>query len=62
MRSLPREAREERRRQVINLRKRGWAYDEIADHTDLSRTGAISASGMRLMARRPCATNPVGAR
>ncbi|MDN7675872.1 IS630 family transposase, partial [Burkholderia oklahomensis] len=33
MRSLPREAREERRRQVINLRKRGWTYDEIADHT-----------------------------
>ncbi|WP_080492205.1 IS630 family transposase [Burkholderia ubonensis] len=41
MRSLPREAREERRRQVINLRRRGWTYDEIAEHTDLSRTGVF---------------------
>ncbi|KVD54273.1 hypothetical protein WI86_10325 [Burkholderia ubonensis] len=41
MRSLPCEAREERRRQVISLRKRGWTYDEIADHTELSRTGVF---------------------
>ncbi|WP_332451928.1 helix-turn-helix domain-containing protein, partial [Burkholderia ubonensis] len=41
MRSLPREAREERRRQVINLRNRGWTYDEIAEHTDLSGTGVF---------------------
>ncbi|WP_208450851.1 hypothetical protein, partial [Burkholderia ambifaria] len=27
MRSFPREAREERRRQVIGLRERGWTYD-----------------------------------
>ncbi|WP_374955262.1 helix-turn-helix domain-containing protein [Burkholderia cepacia] len=37
MRSHSREARDERRRQVINLRKRGWTYDEITEHTDLSR-------------------------
>jgi len=41
MRSLPREAREERRRRVIGLRERGWTYDEIADHTNLSRTGVF---------------------
>ncbi|KAF1015282.1 MAG: IS630 family transposase ISCARN25 [Burkholderia gladioli] len=41
MRSLPREAREERRRQVINLRTRGWTYEEIAKHTNLSRTGVF---------------------
>ncbi|KAF1003540.1 MAG: IS630 family transposase ISCARN25 [Burkholderia gladioli] len=41
MRSLPREAREKRRRQVINLRRRGWTYDEIAEHTNLSRTGVF---------------------
>ncbi|WP_323074183.1 IS630 family transposase [Mycetohabitans endofungorum] len=41
MRTLPREAREERRRQVIGLRERGWTYEEIADHTNLSRTGVF---------------------
>ncbi|PPT83349.1 hypothetical protein XthCFBP4691_16775 [Xanthomonas theicola] len=41
MRSLPREAREERRRQAIDLRKRGWTYEEIAEQTDLSRTGVF---------------------
>ncbi|MFC6841310.1 winged helix-turn-helix domain-containing protein [Xanthomonas theicola] len=41
MRSLPREAREERRRQAIALRKRGWTYEEIAEQTDLSRTGVF---------------------
>ncbi|KAF1003042.1 MAG: hypothetical protein E5299_02548 [Burkholderia gladioli] len=39
MRSLLREACEARRRQVIHLRTRGWIYDEIAEHTNLSRTG-----------------------
>ncbi|XDJ35330.1 MAG: hypothetical protein V3Q69_09225 [Burkholderia sp.] len=24
---------------MINLRTRGWTYDEIAEHTNLSRTG-----------------------
>ncbi|KAF1016480.1 MAG: hypothetical protein E5299_00548 [Burkholderia gladioli] len=41
MRSLPRAAREERQRQVINLRTRGWIYDEIAEHTNLSCTGVF---------------------
>ncbi|XDJ35244.1 MAG: helix-turn-helix domain-containing protein [Burkholderia sp.] len=41
MRSLPREALEERRRQVINLRTRGWTYDEIAEHMNLSRTSVF---------------------
>ncbi|QRR11826.1 IS630 family transposase (plasmid) [Burkholderia sp. MS455] len=41
MRSLPREAREERRRQVIALREGGMTYDEIAQLTDLSRTGVF---------------------
>ncbi|MEX3592957.1 MAG: helix-turn-helix domain-containing protein [Burkholderia sp.] len=42
MRLLPREACEEQRRQVINLRRRGWTYDEIAEHTNLSRTGVFN--------------------
>ncbi|KAF1011144.1 MAG: hypothetical protein E5299_01483 [Burkholderia gladioli] len=41
MRSLPREASEERPRQVINLRRRGWIYDEIAEYANLARTGAF---------------------
>ncbi|MEX3592556.1 MAG: helix-turn-helix domain-containing protein [Burkholderia sp.] len=39
MRSLPREEREERRRQMISLRTLGWTYNEIVKHTNLSRTG-----------------------
>jgi transposase len=41
MRSLSREARHEKRVQVIRLRKAGRAYDEIATLTGLSRTGAF---------------------
>ncbi|KAF1009847.1 MAG: hypothetical protein E5299_01841 [Burkholderia gladioli] len=41
MRALLHEAREERRRQVINLRRRNCTYDEIAEHTNLSRTGVF---------------------
>ena len=41
MRSLPREARHERRVQVIRLRKAGRTYDEIAAQTGLSRTGVF---------------------
>lgn len=37
MRSLPREARQGRRVQVIRLRAAGYAYDEIAAQTGLSR-------------------------
>ena len=42
MRSLSREARHERRVQVIRLRKAGNTYDEIAALTGLSRTGVFS--------------------
>ena len=41
MRSLPREARHERRVQVVRLRKAGKTYDEIAVLTGLSRTGVF---------------------
>jgi transposase len=41
MRSLSREARHERRVQVIRLRKAGRTYDEIATLTGLSRTGVF---------------------
>lgn len=42
MRSLSREARHERRVQVIQLRKAGRTYDEIAARTGLSRTGVFN--------------------
>jgi transposase len=41
MRSLSRDARHERRVQVIRLRKAGRTYDEIAAQTGLSRTGVF---------------------
>lgn len=41
MRSLSRQARHERRVQVIRLRKAGLTYDEIAAQTGLSRTGVF---------------------
>jgi transposase len=39
MRKLPAAAQEERRRQVIGLRRRGLTYGEIAGQVGLSRTG-----------------------
>ena len=42
MRSLSREARHERRVQVIRLRKAGNTYDKIAALTGLSRTGVVN--------------------
>lgn len=42
MRSLSREARHERRVQVIRMRKAGYSYDEIAQQTGLSRTGVFN--------------------
>lgn len=42
MRSLTREARHERRVQVIRLRKAGNTYEEIAALTGLSRTGVFN--------------------
>jgi len=41
MRSLPREARHERRVQVIRLRAAGYTYEAIAEQTGLSRTGVF---------------------
>ena len=41
MRSLSRDARHERRVQVVRLRKAGRTYDEIAVLTGLSRTGVF---------------------
>jgi transposase len=41
MRSLSREARHERRVQVIRLRKAGRRYNEVAAQTGLSRTGVF---------------------
>ncbi len=41
MRSLSREARHERRVQVIRLREAGQTYDAIAAQTGLSRTGVF---------------------
>lgn len=41
MRSLSDDARYERRVKVIQLRKAGWTYDEIASQTGLSRTGVF---------------------
>ena len=42
MRSLSREARHERRVQVIRLRKAGQTYEQIAEQTGLSRTGVFN--------------------
>lgn len=59
MRSLPREARHERRVQVIRLRKVGHTYDEIAAQTGLSRTGVFDickrhqASGAKALRDAP---------
>src|ERR1700675_1801500 len=41
MRSLSRDARHERRVQVIRLRKARYTYEEIATQTGLSRTGVF---------------------
>lgn len=41
MRKLSFEAREERRRHVVGLRRRGWTYEAIAEATGLSRTGVF---------------------
>ena len=42
MRSLPRDARHERRVQVVRLRKAGQTYEAIAAQTGLSRTGVFN--------------------
>jgi transposase len=47
MRKLPAAAQEERRRQVIGLRRRGMTYKEIARQVGLSRTGVFDISDVR---------------
>jgi transposase len=65
MRSLSREARHERRVQVIRLRKAGHTYDEIAALTGLSRTGVFDickrheAAGAKALRDAP-AGRPLG--
>ncbi len=41
MRKLPAAAQEERRRQVIGLRRAGMTYDAIAAQVGLTRTGVF---------------------
>ncbi len=59
MRLLSRDARHERRVQVIRLRKAGHTYDEIAQQTGLSRTGVFDickrheASGVKALRDAP---------
>jgi transposase len=60
MRKLPAAAQEERRRQVIGLRRSGMTYQEIADLVGLSRTGVFNicqrfeAEGAKgLVSKRP---------
>ena len=47
MRKLPAAAQEERRRQVVGLRRRGLTDKEIAEQVGLSRTGAFDISDVR---------------
>src|SRR5918993_1867550 len=42
MRKLPAAAQEERRRQVVGLRRRGLTYKEVAEQVGLSRTGVVN--------------------
>lgn len=42
MRTLTPEARQERRRHVIKLRRQGWTHQAIAEQTGLSRQGVIN--------------------
>jgi methionine salvage enolase-phosphatase E1 len=44
MRRLPAAMQEERRRQVIGLRRAGMAYDTIAAQVGLTRTGVFDIS------------------
>src|SRR3712207_2079510 len=62
MRKLPAAAQEERRRQVIGLRRAGMTYDAIATQVGLSRTGVFDlckrfaergAAGLRSGPRGP---------
>ncbi len=60
MRSLSRDARHDRRVQVIRLHKAGHTYDESAVQTGLSRTGVFdickrhAAAGAKALRDAPC--------
>lgn len=60
MRKLSPDARQERRRQVIKLRRRGWTYEAIAAELGLSRTGVFDIckrfdeGGSKALADKPC--------
>jgi hypothetical protein len=60
MRSLSREARHERRVQVIRLRKAGLTYEQIAEQTGLSRTGCLTSAAVTR--RRRCGAEGRGRR
>ena len=65
MRKLTPEARQERRRQVIKLRRSGWTYEAIATDLGLSRTGVFDIckryeeGGAKALTDKPCG-RPVG--
>ncbi|MBK6866518.1 MAG: helix-turn-helix domain-containing protein [Burkholderiales bacterium] len=65
MRKLTPEARQERRRQVIKLRRAGWTYEAIAADLGLSRTGVFDIckrydqGGAKALVDKPCG-RPVG--
>lgn len=62
MRSLSREARHERRVQVIRLRKAGRTYEEIAQQTGLSRTGVFNICSRHTAAGSAALKDAVGGR
>src|ERR671917_377983 len=64
MRKLPAAAQEERRRQVVGLRRRGLTYKEVAGQVGLSRTGVINicqrfaAEGAKGLVSKPRGRKP----
>ena len=62
MRSLSREARHERRVQVIRLRKAGKTYEEIAQQMGLSRTGVFNICSRHAAAGPAALKDAVGGR
>lgn len=62
MRSLSRDARHERRVQVIRLREAGHTYDEIARQTGLSRTGVFNICQRYAQGGSPALQDAVGGR
>lgn len=60
MRKMTPEARQERRRQVIKLRRRGWTYEAIGGELGLSCTGVFdickryAEEGSKALIDKPC--------